>query len=146
MPKSHVVSLTIRNNTALPLSYVADWFDSGRLADGASWPSSIAPGDHVDNIQCYEKDWATAGCSGLVEYSLGDLGTITIAFSNPSAGKNKLGVGTATALDSSNTVWADMSDHNYQPFADSVLLGNQAFSALCSCTGGPVNTCVVTFS
>jgi len=45
------------------------------------------------DVLSYELDWLMAGCSGYVTYRMFDT-NITIAFSNPTVGGNKLGVGT----------------------------------------------------
>ena len=76
------------------MTYVTQWFDSGRVADNFDWPKCIKPTE-AQTIVCYERDWSMAGCSGYVQY-LVDGSTITIAFSNPSAGGNKVGVGMGT--------------------------------------------------
>lgn len=91
MSKSHIVSLTIINNTDVELQYNHDWFDSGRLADGNNWPAKIEPGQTV-HVECYEKDWALAGCSGWVKY-LAQGKELFFCFSNPTAGKNGIAFG-----------------------------------------------------
>lgn len=139
MPKSHVVKLMITNKTPFLMKYKSDWFDSGRIADGWSWPEEILPGD-TEIIECYEKDNALAGCSGYVTYNIGYdemTADMTIAFSNPSSGKNKLGVGKGKA------VWDNMSDHGYKPFTEHFVLEGRDRPVMiicnCQCTGGEVN-------
>jgi hypothetical protein len=95
MSKSHIVSLTIINNTDLELQYNHDWFDSGRLADNNNWPQKIAAGQTIQ-VQCYEKDWALAGCSGWVKY-LAQGKELFFCFSNPTAGKNGIAFGNSTS-------------------------------------------------
>ena len=73
------------------MTYVTHWFDSGRVADHFEWPKCIKPADD-HTIVCYERNWSMAGCSGYVQY-LVNGNTVTIAFSNPSVGNNKVGVG-----------------------------------------------------
>ena len=91
MVKQHTIKLDIRNNTNFPLTYHGMWFDSGRVGDHFAWPKTIVPNEN-HTIVCYERDWALSGCSGYVQYVMnGNI--ITIAFSNPSAGTNKVGVG-----------------------------------------------------
>lgn len=137
MPKSHVVKLTINNATDHVMQYKNDWFDSGRVADGWSWPETISPGSTAI-IECYEKDYALAGCSGYANYSLANE-EVTIAFSNPVAGSNKLGVGTG-----GKTVWDQMDNHDYKDFTIGFKLGNEKFLASCHCTGGDVNDAQLT--
>lgn len=133
MPKSHVVKLTIRNQTQLTMTFAGDWFDSGRVADGWSWPKTIAPGG-AQTIECYESDWSTAGCSGYAQYSMGERGEVTIAFSNPASGTNKFGVGVG-----GKSVWENIDDHGYNTFLQEFQLGDARFPATCRCTGGDVN-------
>lgn len=133
MPKSHVIKITITNQTQLPMKFTQEWFDTGRVADGWSWPDTIQPGGK-EIIECYERDNAPTGCSGYVEYDLGGNGNLTIAFSNPYAGKNKLGVGVG-----GKSVWDNMDAHDYKPFVESIVLGGKEFTATCDCSGGDVN-------
>lgn len=136
MAKSHVVRLTITNESGHPLIYSGAWFDSGRLADHESWPTPIKNGDH-QRIEMYERDWATAGCSGYGQYTLNGV-TVTIAFSNPSAGSCKLGVGL-----SGKGVWENMEGHDYKPFVQEFTIGGVKYYANCQCTGGDVNLATV---
>jgi hypothetical protein len=94
MSKSHIVNLTIINNSDLELQYNHDWFDSGRLADGNNWPQKIAAGQTV-HVECYEKDWALAGCSGWVKYTTQGK-DLFFCFSNPTVGKNGIAFGDST--------------------------------------------------
>ncbi len=137
MAKSHVVKLTITNKSGVDLNFVGDWFDSGRVADGYSWPKTIANGDH-QTIECYEKDWSMAGCSGYCTYNMAGGTEVTIAFSNPVSGTNKLGVGT-----SGKTVWDDMSNHDYDPFVEEFTANGKNYYANCQCSGGDVNSATV---
>ena len=70
------------------MTYVADWYEHGRLAKESSWRETIKPGEKRD-VLSYELDWSWAGCSGYVTYRMFDT-NITIAFSNPTMGTNKL--------------------------------------------------------
>ncbi len=115
MVKDHNVKLTITNRCDYTMTYKTDWFDSGRLADSWSWPRTIAKGD-TTVILCLEKDWSLAGCSGYVTYTMGGT-DVTIGFSNPSSGYNKLGVGT-----DGKKVWNDMSNYSYKSFVETVTL------------------------
>lgn len=138
MVKSHNCLVKINNGTKSNMTYVGDWYDSGRLADGFSWPGKIESGQQ-STVQSYERDWAIAGCSGYVTYKIFDT-DITIAFSNPSVGSNKLGVGTGGW-----SVWDNMEDHGYNKF--SVKIDSRDENAIlqfdCRCTGGSTNTCTV---
>ena len=139
MVKSHNCLVTISNGqNSSDMTFVKDWYDSGRLADGYSWPTTIKPGDE-SKVLSYEKDWSWAGCSGYVTYSMFDT-DITIAFSNPSAGSNKLGVGT-----DGKKVWDDMSDHSYNNFTINIdaSSGEAKLQFDCKCTEGSTNNCTV---
>ena len=94
---------------------------------------------HESHILNYERDWALAGCSGYVTYRMFDT-DITIAFSNPSVGNNKLGVGT-----SGKRVWDYSSDHGYDKFTINVDTSNGKVKLQfdCKCTGGSTNICTV---
>lgn len=81
----------------------------------------------------YERDWSAAGCSGYIEYSVGG-GILGIGFSNPVAGKNKIGCG----LDG-KSAWDKMEDHGYKPFVETFRIGGVEFVCTESCTGGDVN-------
>lgn len=132
MAKSHVVKLTIKNHTGYKLSDPKPWFDSGRVADGWKFPSDILPGQE-GIVEMYEKDWSQTGCSGYVDYTLNG-GTVTIAYSNPYWGKNKLGIGT-----DEKKVWDNMSDHDYGPFSKDFTINSIKFKANMQCSGGDVN-------
>ena len=118
------------------MTYVREWYSSGRVANGFRW-TDIASDGHL-RINNYERDGALAGCSGYVTYQMGGI-EFSIAFSNPSVGTNKLGVG----LDGVRT-WENMSYHNYEPFIDYVDLGGGLILVCnCVCTGGDINHCFV---
>lgn len=140
MAKSHVIILSITNNTGFELLNPSSWFDSGRLADGWSWPTSIPGNGAETKVECYERDWALAGCSGYVTYNW-QSGSITFAFSNPDMGKNKVGVGTG-----GKSVWDNMDSHDYNQFTEKFTVTNVALTAVCSCTGGDTNMAKVTLS
>lgn len=122
------------------MTYVEDWYVHGRLADGFSWAKTIKPGhEELNGVLSYERDGSWVGCSGYVTYKLFDT-DITIAFSNPSVGTNKLGVGTG-----GKTVWDDMTSHDYNPFTVNIDLGNGKVNLKfnCRCTSGSTNICTV---
>ena len=92
MVKEHTIKLNINNDTLYTFTFMRDWFDSGRLAEGFTWPS-IIQSKFNHTVVLYEAHWSLAGCSGYVQYMMGYT-PVTIAFSNPSVGMNKVGVGT----------------------------------------------------
>ena len=137
MPKIHNCLVKIHNNSGMKMHFLRDWYDSGRVADGYSWPIDIADKTHKDILN-YEKDGSMAGCSGYVTYEIGGS-ELTIAFSNPSAGRNKFGVGTT-----GKSVWDDeMSDHKYKSFDVVLTVGDKDLLFHCKCTGSSMNTCTV---
>lgn len=136
---SHVIELTINNNTDLDLTYQSDWFDSGSLSAGSSFPKTIAAGASA-TIKMQDKASTAKGCSGYVNY-LADGGDVTFGYSNPSIGTNKLGVG-----NSGKGVWDDMGSHDYKPFTEKFSIGSRVCTANCICTGGETNQASVTLS
>lgn len=137
MVKEHNCRVEIFNNSKSKMTYVRDWYDSGRLADSYSWQQIIEPGDKADILN-YERDWASSGCSGYVTYEMLSK-EITIAFSNPSSGRNKLGVGT-----DGWSVWDNMENHNYDTFTVNIdLRDGSILKFTCGCTGGKTNKCEV---
>ena len=139
MVKTHNCLVIINNGTKSDFTYVQDWYDSGRLADGSNWPATIKPSQQT-TVKSYESDWAImTGSSGYVTYKIFDT-DITIAFSNPVVGTNKLGVGTG-----GKSVWDDMDNHSYHKFT--VRIDSRDKKAIlqfdCLCTEGSVNTCTV---
>ena len=118
------------------MCFLRDWYDSGRIADGYSWPKIIADRSHEDVLN-YEKDWSMAGCSGYVTFEMGGT-EVTIAFSNPSAGRNKFGVGIT-----GKNVWDEMSDHGYDSFDVLLTVADKKLLFRCKCTSSSTNTCTV---
>lgn len=139
MVKIHNNLVKIYNNSGFDMTYKEEWYDSGRVADGFSWPKSISNGDHREVLN-YERDWSLAGCSGYVTYEMGGH-QVTIAFSNPSVGVNKLGVGT-----NGKGVWDDMGDHDYKPFVVQITVNGVRLNFNCKCTGSTTNTATVDIS
>ena len=86
--KEYNCRVKIFNNLKSKMTYVRDLYDSGRMADSFFWPQIIEPG-HAADILNYERNWSFAGCSGYVTYEMLYM-EITIAFSNPDVGSNKL--------------------------------------------------------
>ena len=46
MVKEHNCLVDITNKTQFSMSYMEEWYDSGRLADGFRWPKTINAGEH----------------------------------------------------------------------------------------------------
>ena len=139
MAKSRNCLVKIKNGSDCETTYVANWFRNGRLAEGFSWTETIRPGERRD-VLSYELDWSWAGCSGYVTYKMFDT-CITIAFSNPIVGVNKLGVGTG-----GRRVWQAMSNHEYKEFTVEVDASGDKEVKIkfdCICTGGRTNICNV---
>lgn len=137
MVKLHNCLVEITNKTQFPMTYVLDWYDSGRVADGFTWPPTINANDH-QTVLSYERDGALAGCSGYVTYNMNDT-EVTIAFSNPDIGSNKLGVGTG-----GKKVWDEMESHDYEDFTQTIVCDNgMILLCYCKCTGGTTNTCTI---
>ncbi|MGM3175703.1 phosphatidylinositol-specific phospholipase C [Dickeya lacustris] len=129
MGKSHIVNIDITNISGRDLNYSRHWFDSGRLSDNYEWPKLIA-NDTEAIIQCCEKDYSPVGCSGYVVYKA-ENEEITIAFSNPSVGNNKVGIGS-----NGDKTWADMGDHDYKIFFAKI---SDTYSAIAQCTESSTN-------
>ena len=140
MVKTHNVRVKIVNKSGLPLTYKTAWYGSGRLADSYQWPYIEDNGEA--DILNYEVDYSMAGCSGYVQYEIGGT-LISIAFSNPVMGWNKLGVGKGGM-----EVWDNMTDHDYNPFIETIQVNqeNITLNFNCQCTGGTTNTCTISIS
>ena len=136
MVKLHSIHLMIDNHSGAPMEHSEAWFDSGRVADGFAWPSSVPDGAKLD-VLCYERHWSAAGCSGTVTYIMNHT-SVTFGFSNPSVGTNKLGVGI-----SGRRVWENMESHGYSPFDVSLSIGGRAVTCHCRCSGGETNVATV---
>ena len=140
MWKFHNCLVIIWNGTKSDMTYVEDWYERGRLADGFKWQKTIKPSKQIA-VKSYEEDWAILkGCSGYVTYKMFDT-DITIAFSNPGAGYNKLTVGNGGKL-----VWDSMYDHHdYEKFILRVDSsdGNAILKFDCKCSKGLTNICTV---
>ena len=66
---------------------------------------------------------------------------VTIAFSNPVVGVNKLSVGT-----NCKGVWDDMDNHDYNPFVVQITVNSMRLNFNCKCTGSTTNTATVDIS
>ena len=136
MVKVHNVRVTIVNRSGLPMTYKSDWYNSGGLADTYEWPIYMEGNDKADILN-YENN-SGGGCSGYMEYEI-DGTVITFSFSNPSSGKNKLGVAIG-----GKEVWDKMTDHDYKPFVEKITVSKGAELYFnCECTGGNTNHCTI---
>lgn len=121
------------------MTYVKEWYYSGRLADSFSWPLKIYPGEE-SIVLSYERNWSWAGCSGYVTYNIYDT-DITIGFSNPAFfDNNTLGVGTG-----GKEVWENMDNHGYDEFTERIDSSNRMaiLNFDFKCTDGAINRCTV---
>jgi len=92
----HVVQLAITNNTPGILTYGESKFDSGRLAEGSSFPATIQPGQ-IGTAQCCASDTAlAAGCSGWVQYTYNGT-PVYFSFSDSSPDSSGINSGSTDA-------------------------------------------------
>ena len=124
----------------MDLNYQEEWFNSGRLAEGFDWPLAIKNGND-SSVLCYERNYfVLGGCSGFVTYKMGTT-DVTIAFSNPLVGWNKLGVGSGSVT--GMKAWDEMTDHEYKSFNVFLTVSDKNLVFRCKCTGGSTNTCTI---
>ncbi|SEB45160.1 hypothetical protein SAMN04489761_0798 [Tenacibaculum sp. MAR_2009_124] len=139
----HNVTLTILNETDTIMKLEGTWFDSGEIKEDSELPAIIKSGDTPTIKFGVKKPHIAAGVSGYVQYKMKDQ-VVTIAFSNPSVGTNKVGIGISDKDGSSNKIWDKMSNHNYKKFNEQFnIASNYTISAECLCTSGGNNTCYV---
>ena len=138
MVKSHNVKVTINNKSGFDMIYKGQWYGSGRVADGFEW-SNIKKNETAVVLN-YESDWSLAGCSGYVQYEISGT-LITVAFSNPVIGYNKVNVGDNIG----SKVWDDMEDHDYRTFVEQIKIKDrdQILYFNCKCSGGIVNDATI---
>ncbi|CAF1289565.1 unnamed protein product [Didymodactylos carnosus] len=143
MPKTNIVYLVIDNRTRFELGYIFNVLQSGQLADDSRWPREILPGSK-EIIQLCEKDGTlnVSGCSGFVNYSLDDE-LLTIAFENPSIGKNKLTANKSRAGQGGVDVWETMDDYGYQDHLVKFHSRENSFLITTNCTGSSQNQATV---
>lgn len=100
MTKTHVVNLHIVNNLPYDLTFAHEYFRFGGLADGQSWPTTIAANGGTADVECCESSGSLLGCSGWVQYtppsSIG--GNAYFCFSNLAAGQNGIDIGGTTSV------------------------------------------------
>ena len=126
--------LTINNNSGFTMTYVREWYKYGSRAPGQEWPIRIENGQTVQVISIAP---SLGSVSGFVIYATGSE-EVTYAFSAPSVGDNKLGVGTG-----GKEVWENMESHDYKPFRVILTLGSTKVYFDCLATGGGVNNAQV---
>jgi len=140
----HTVHLRIINHSHLPLAFKEAWFDHGRLKSCCHWPKVIK-GYNSMEVYMHEADHSFAGCSGYVTYIMGQHTAtstpVTIAFSNPAAGKNKLDVGTGDA----KYIWKHMTSNNYKTFKRPLFIEGIHMIASGQATAGYTNEALVQF-
>merc|ERR1711872_113285 len=140
----HTVHLRIINHSHLPLAFKEAWFDHGRLKSCCHWPKVIK-GYNSMEVYMHESDHSFAGCSGYVTYIMGQHTAtstpVTIAFSNPAAGKNKLDVGTGDA----KYIWKHMTSNNYKTFKRPLFIEGVHMIASGEASPGYTNEALVQF-
>lgn len=131
---AHHINLTINNSTTKVLYLDEVWFWKGNLDGSQVFPKTIVAGATTT-----VKSKGSSHCSGYVSYITGNS-RITIGFSNPSSGRNKLGIG-LTGI----KVWDDMTDHGYKLFTEILQLNDSSvITCQCKCTGTDTNVATVT--
>lgn len=96
------VNLRVINQTPYDMQYTSDWFDSGQwLTDVVN---TIPAGS--DMILYFIGD---PGVSGTVTYNING-NAMTLGFSNPEYGSNKVGIG-----NDGHKVWENMHSHYENP-------------------------------
>lgn len=70
------------------MTFYGHWFDSGRIADGYNYSNVKNNSELTLGFQKKTASWA--GLSGWIEFKHKKIGKITIAFSNPKIGYNKI--------------------------------------------------------
>ena len=136
MTKTHRVRVLIINQSNLDIFHKSETYFSGRPANEVSW-LAVRQGE-IGDFLSYERDYSLAGCSGYVTYEIGGT-PVSIAFSNPLVGTNKLGVGTG-----GQAVWDNMTEHDYEDFTERIeVKSGPTLTFQCQCTAGPTNLCVI---
>ncbi len=131
---SHVVMLTITNNTNYLMDNPTINFDSGKLDPSSSIPETIPAHTTANVIIFSDKDMSIAGVSGWLQYNTNG-GTIGFGFSNPLIGTNKIG----TAQDGP-TAYNTMDDWDYQQHSQTFTVNGNQYVAIEQATGSGVNT------
>jgi hypothetical protein len=116
MNKLHIIDLTLNNNTSSTLKFSSAFFHAGTIAEGSSWPTSIAP-NSVAKVQCCESDSSSLGCSGWANYEI-DNCPLYFCFSNPEGSR-----GNGIDIGNQPGVWDEMKEH-YYPISRSVQVSD----------------------
>ena len=137
MTKKHKVRVIIVNKSGLDMIYKDDKYFHGELAASSrKWMD--VKNDDVGDFLSNERDYSMVGCSGYVTYGIGDE-MVTIAFSNPQVGVNKLNVGTG-----GEGVWKNMDNYGYDKFERPIRATSEiGLTCDCQCTPGETNICAI---
>jgi hypothetical protein len=100
------VNVTVDNQTPHEMVYTSDWFDSGEWSTDKIL--TIPAGSKV--TLCFRGTLSVApGVSGTVTYNINGH-AMTLGFSDPVAGSNKVGIG-----NDGHKVWENMGSHYENP-------------------------------
>lgn len=124
------VEVEIENHSGRTLLFRRDWYNHGYVEE-PGWPEGIRNGEKV-KVKSVGRMLSAFGVSGLVTYEVEGTGTpLTIAFSCPSLGTNKVGAGTGGMR-----VWDEMTNNEYDLEASLVQAGSCKLNvAFQSCSG-----------
>ena len=137
MTKIHKVRVIIFNKSGLDMVYKAENYIHGEIAASSRKWMDVKNND-VGDFLSQETDFSLVGCSGFVTYRVGDK-LVTIAFSNPQVGVNKLEVGTE-----GEGVWEKMNSQGYDKFERPINVTPEiGLTFHCQCTPGETNVCVI---
>ena len=104
------------------------------VAVNPGWPTGVR---HEDQVTVRSEGFLT-GVSGYVTYEL-DGTDLTIAFSNPGIGSNKLNAGT-----NGKGVWDEMDSKDYKSWAKRLTtMGGLHLQLSLKCSGGSTNAATV---
>ena len=117
--------------------YKEDKYVHGEIAPSSRKWMDVKNND-VGDFLSQECDFSLLGCSGYVKYRIGDE-MVTIAFSNPQVGVNKLNVGNG-----GEEVWQSMDNQDYDKFERSINVTSEIKLTFdCQCTPCETNVCVI---
>ena len=137
MTKTHKVRVIIFNKSGLDMVYKEDKYLHGEIAASSRKWENVKNND-IGDFLSQESDFSLFGCSGFVKYHIGDE-MVTIAFSNPQVGVNKLEVGTG-----GEGVWESMDNQGYDKFERPINVSSEIkLTFHCQCTPGETNVCVI---
>ena len=137
MTKTHKVRVVIFNKSGLDMVYKENKYIHGEIAPSSrKWED--VKNDDIGDFLSQEIDFSLVGCSGYVKYLIGDI-MVSIAFSNPEVGVNKLNVGTG-----GERVWEKMDNQRYDKFERPINVSSEIkLTFHCQCTPGETNVCVI---